>query len=90
MGLRPGLAPDQQAELFDPVPDLVPVEPEERGRTGLVAGAPSRRAVWSLGLPGKTVAGYAAGHNLVPGAPYGSTTFDEYLEAKYRRGSEES
>ncbi|MBB5632422.1 uncharacterized protein YbjT (DUF2867 family) [Cryobacterium mesophilum] len=49
----------------------------------------SRRAVWSLSLPGRTVAGYAAGHNLVPGSPFGSITFDDYLDGKYRQGPQE-
>ncbi len=46
----------------------------------------SRRAVWGIRMPGKTFAGYAAGHNLVPGAPYGITTFEEYLDGKYGNG----
>lgn len=49
----------------------------------------SRRAIWSIRMPGKTAAGFAAGHNLVPGAPYGVETFDDYLGAKYRRKPEE-
>ncbi len=43
----------------------------------------SRKAVWNPRLPGKTVAGFAAGHNLVPGDPYGVTTFTQYLDEKY-------
>lgn len=46
----------------------------------------SRRAIGNIRLPGKTAAGFAAGHNLVPGTPYGVRTFDEYLEEKYQRG----
>lgn len=42
-----------------------------------------RRPIWTVSLPGKTAKGFAAGHNLVPGEPYGVKTFDEYLEAKY-------
>jgi uncharacterized protein YbjT (DUF2867 family) len=42
----------------------------------------SRRAIWSIRIPGRTFAGYAAGHNLVPGAPYGTTTFEDYLGAE--------
>lgn len=42
-----------------------------------------RRPVWTAGIPGKTGKAYAAGHNLVSGTPYGVTTFDEFLEAKY-------
>jgi uncharacterized protein YbjT (DUF2867 family) len=40
-----------------------------------------RRATWPLRLPGKTFAALAAGENLVPGEPYGRTTFAEYLAA---------
>jgi uncharacterized protein YbjT (DUF2867 family) len=42
-----------------------------------------RRPVWTMKIPGKTAAAFAAGHNLVPGARFGVATFDEYLEAKY-------
>lgn len=49
----------------------------------------SRRPIWSIRMPGKTMAGFAAGHNLVPGAPYGVATFDEYLAEKYGPVSEE-
>jgi uncharacterized protein YbjT (DUF2867 family) len=43
----------------------------------------SRRAIWSPRLPGRTIAAYAAGHNLVPGPAYGSLTFDDYLAERY-------
>jgi uncharacterized protein YbjT (DUF2867 family) len=43
----------------------------------------SRKAVWNPRLPGKTVAGFAAGHNLVAGDAYGVTTFTQYLAEKY-------
>ena len=43
----------------------------------------TRRPIWPIALPGRTFAGYAAGHNLVPGSPYGTATFDQYLEARY-------
>lgn len=39
----------------------------------------SRRPVWSIRMPGATAAGFAAGHNLVPGTPYGVATFEDYL-----------
>ncbi|MET4782292.1 NmrA family NAD(P)-binding protein [Glaciihabitans sp. UYNi722] len=39
----------------------------------------SRRALIPLRLPGRTFAGFAAGHNLVPGVPYGHGTFAHYL-----------
>lgn len=38
-----------------------------------------RRPIWSVRLPGKTFAGYAAGKHLVPGPPFGRLTFAEYL-----------
>jgi uncharacterized protein YbjT (DUF2867 family) len=39
----------------------------------------TRRPVWPVKLPGKVFAAYAAGHNLVPGPPYGRLTFEDYL-----------
>ena len=61
--------------------------PEKRTTLALAAAwkraAGSHRAIVKLTLPGKTFAGYAAGHNLVSGAPYGKRTFDEFLEQKY-------
>lgn len=42
-----------------------------------------RRAIWTVRLPGKTVAGFAAGHHLVPGPAYGKGTFEEYLGTEY-------
>ncbi|MFE2037110.1 SDR family oxidoreductase [Streptomyces scopuliridis] len=47
----------------------------------------SRRGVLPLKLPGRTFAGYAAGHALVPGPPYGQVTFEEYLARRYATGS---
>jgi len=41
----------------------------------------SRRIV-PLRLPGKVFAGYTAGHNLVPGPPYGRITFEDHLAAR--------
>ncbi len=43
-----------------------------------------RRPVWTAGVPGKIGKAFAAGHNLVPGAPYGTATFEEFLAARYR------
>lgn len=43
-------------------------------------GVGSRRPVLPLRLPGRTFAAYRAGHNLVPGPPFGRRTFAEYLE----------
>ena len=48
----------------------------------------TRRPHWTLSLPGKTMAGYAAGHNLVPGPAYGTGTFDQYLAEKYGAATE--
>lgn len=44
-----------------------------------------RRPVAPLRLPGKTFRAYAAGHGLVPGRPYGRTTFEEHLAARAGR-----
>ncbi len=44
--------------------------------------AHSRRGILTLTLPGATARGFAAGHNLVPGTPYGHVTFAEYLAAR--------
>lgn len=61
--------------------------PEQRTARELAtqwkAATGSRRAIWNLPLPGKTAAGFAAGHNLVPGDTYGHSTFFQYLNAKY-------
>ncbi len=43
----------------------------------------SRRALVPLRIPGRTAAAFAAGHNLVPGPPFGRTTFEEYLSGRY-------
>jgi uncharacterized protein YbjT (DUF2867 family) len=42
-----------------------------------------RRRIVPVSLPGKTFAGYAAGHNLVPGPPHGTGRFGEFLTARY-------
>ena len=42
-----------------------------------------RRPIWAVSLPGKTASGFAAGHNLVPGTPYGVKTFDQFLDGTY-------
>lgn len=43
----------------------------------------TRRPLWTSTLPGKTVAGFAAGHNLVPGPAYGTGTFEQFLAEEY-------
>ncbi|RZU65420.1 uncharacterized protein YbjT (DUF2867 family) [Microterricola gilva] len=45
------------------------------------AARSGRRAVRTLSIPGATVRAFRAGHNLVPGAPYGRQTFAESLAA---------
>ena len=45
--------------------------------------AGSTRPIWPLRIPGRTFRGFAAGHNLVPGAPYGTSTFEDYLETHH-------
>jgi uncharacterized protein YbjT (DUF2867 family) len=45
--------------------------------------APSRRPVVPFWFPGGTFAGFAAGHNLVPGPPYGTRTFEAYLAGRH-------
>jgi uncharacterized protein YbjT (DUF2867 family) len=39
----------------------------------------AHRPLLRVALPGATMRGFAAGHNLVPGTPYGRGTFAEYL-----------
>jgi uncharacterized protein YbjT (DUF2867 family) len=41
-----------------------------------------RRRIVPVSLPGKTFTAYAEGHHLVPGAPYGTTTFSEFLVSR--------
>jgi uncharacterized protein YbjT (DUF2867 family) len=65
-----GRVPDIGGPAVRPLPELARVWAAARG---------SRRRVVPTRLPGKVFAGYRAGHNLVPGAPYGRGTFEEYL-----------
>lgn len=62
--------------------------PEQRTARGLAQSwqhsREGLRPVWAISLPGKTVSGFAAGHNLVPGTPFGVMTFDQYLDGKDR------
>ncbi|MET4225633.1 SDR family oxidoreductase [Oerskovia enterophila] len=46
----------------------------------------SRRPVARVRVPGKTFAAFAAGHHMVPGEPYGTGTYGQYLLARYGRG----
>ncbi len=43
----------------------------------------SRKPIWNPRLPGRTSAGFAAGHNLVAGEPFGVTTFEQFLRDRY-------
>ncbi|WP_097186104.1 SDR family oxidoreductase [Blastococcus haudaquaticus] len=56
-----------------PLPELARVWAAVRGL---------RRRVVPARLPGRVFAGYRAGHNLVPGPPYGRVTFEEYLTGR--------
>ena len=42
-----------------------------------------RRRIAQISLPGRTFAGYAAGHNLVPGPAYGTITFADHAARRY-------
>ena len=44
-----------------------------------LAARKSRRRVVGVGAPGRIVAGYRSGANLVPGNPVGTITFEDYL-----------
>ena len=65
-----GRVPDIGGPAVRPLPELARAWAAARG---------VRRPVVPARLPGKVFAGYRAGHNLVPGAPYGRLTFEEYL-----------
>lgn len=43
----------------------------------------SRRPLVPLRLPGRIFAAYAAGHQLVPGDPYGTIVFEDFLAELY-------
>ncbi len=53
-------------------------EHTDLGRMYLTARK-SRRRVLGVGAPGRIVAGYRSGANLVPDNPVGTATFEEYL-----------
>jgi uncharacterized protein YbjT (DUF2867 family) len=65
-----GRVPDIGGPAVRPLPEMARVWAAARG---------TRRRVVPIRLPGKVFAGYRAGHNLVPGPPYGRITFEEYL-----------
>ncbi|MEZ0064450.1 uncharacterized protein YbjT (DUF2867 family) [Streptacidiphilus sp. MAP12-20] len=55
--------------------------PEARSARDLayLAATGRRRPLLPLRLPGRTFAAFRAGGNLVPGEPYGRTSFEQYL-----------
>ncbi|MEO6942506.1 MAG: NAD(P)H-binding protein [Terrimesophilobacter sp.] len=61
--------------------------PEQRAARDLAetwkSASGSRRPIASIHRPGKTAAGFSAGHNLVSGAPYGVKTFNQFLDENY-------
>ncbi|MGO4689818.1 SDR family oxidoreductase [Glaciibacter sp. 2TAF33] len=63
------------------VPDIGGPETLSAAELGAVwAAARDRtRPIWRLRLPGKTIAAYTAGGNLVPGDPVGRISFADYL-----------
>lgn len=69
-----GRAPDIGGPAVRPLPELA--------RAWLRASR-TRRPVAPVRLPGRTFRAYAAGHGLAAGRPYGRTTFEEFLAARY-------
>ena len=69
------------AEAAGRVPDIGGPEqlpaPELARQWELAASV--RRRIAPISLPGRIFAGYASGHNLVPGPAYGSRTFADFL-----------
>lgn len=47
------------------------------------AAASVHRTIVPVSVPGRTFAAVAAGHNLVPGPAFGTTTFADFLAARY-------
>ena len=68
-----GRVPDIGGPAVRPLPELARVWAAARGL---------RRTVVPARLPGKVFAGYRAGHNLVPGPPYGRITLEDHLAAR--------
>ena len=68
-----GRVPDIGGPAVRQLPELAGVWAATRGL---------RRRVVPVRAPGKVFAGYRAGHNLVPGPPYGRITFEEYLTGR--------
>lgn len=69
-GAPAGRVPDIGGPAVRPLPELAAAWAARRGL---------RRRVVPVRLPGRVFDGYRAGHNLVPGPPYGRITFEECL-----------
>ncbi|NEK60027.1 NAD(P)H-binding protein [Geodermatophilus sabuli] len=65
-----GRVPDIGGPAVRALPQLARVWAAHRGL---------RRRVVAVRLPGEVFSGYRAGHDLVPGPPYGRVTFEEHL-----------
>jgi uncharacterized protein YbjT (DUF2867 family) len=67
------------------VPDIG--GPEQRTARSLARAwariAEVKRPIMPVSLPGVTFAGFSAGYNLVPGPPFGTSTFESYLTTRY-------
>ncbi|CAA9246967.1 MAG: hypothetical protein AVDCRST_MAG52-1945 [uncultured Blastococcus sp.] len=72
-GAPAGRVPDIGGPAVRPLPELAGAWAVSRGL---------RRRVVPVRWPGRVFAGYRAGHNLVPGPPYGRIEFEEYLAAQ--------
>ncbi|MCD2440703.1 NAD(P)H-binding protein [Agromyces sp. SYSU K20354] len=73
------------AEAAGRVPDIG--GPEQLPASDLARqweqAASVRRKITPISLPGRIFAGYAAGHNLVPGPAYGTQTFADFLAERH-------
>jgi uncharacterized protein YbjT (DUF2867 family) len=65
-----GRVPDIGGPAVRSLPELARAWAAARG---------GRRRIVPVRLPGRVFAGYRAGHNLVPGPPYGRIGFEEHL-----------
>jgi uncharacterized protein YbjT (DUF2867 family) len=68
-----GRVPDIGGPAVRPLPELARAWAAATGRP---------RRIVPVRVPGKVFAGYAAGHHLVPGPPYGRLTFEDHLAAR--------
>jgi uncharacterized protein YbjT (DUF2867 family) len=69
-----GRAPDIGGPAVRPLPELA---------RAVLRASGTRRPVAPVRLPGRIFRAYAAGHGLVPGRPYGRTTFEDFLAERY-------